>query len=108
MVDKKIQKMFAIFLKENNALKKYLYNIRKYQETNFGHKTLYELMNPLEHRTIKNPDEYLFISAAFAWNDTKEPQDFWLNLHQKWINLLNSQCNENNKSFFNDINYENT
>lgn len=91
-------KIFANFLKENNALKQYLSNIRKYQTKAYHKKeffTIYGAINPLCHICVinyltKRPIAY--IKSAFAWDETEEKFDFWYSLNIKWEHL----CKNNN------------
>lgn len=37
------------------------------------------------------PEDY--ISRAFYWHGTKEGDDFWRNIHEKWIKELKNSSN---------------
>lgn len=62
-------KEFFKFLKENDALEKYLSNF-----------------DAIKLSKISAPRSY--IALAFAWSSTKEGWDFWSNLHNKWVKNL--------------------
>lgn len=65
-------KEFFKFLKENDALEKYLSNIDITESP-----SLFEMCTPRS-----------YISLAFTWDDTKERWDFWSDLHRKWLMYL--------------------
>lgn len=65
-------KEFFKFLKENDALEKYLSNI-----------DITELPSLFEMCTPRS-----YIALAFFWSSTKEGWDFWSNLHSKWLIYL--------------------
>ncbi len=70
-MDKRTKEFFK-FLKENNALEKYLSN--------------FDAVKPSTFFKISAPRSY--IALAFAWSSTKEGWDFWSNLHTKWCSTL--------------------
>lgn len=65
-------KEFFKFLKENDALEKYLSNIDATEMSPF-----FKMCTPRS-----------YIALAFIWGDTKEGWDFWSNLHSKWCSTL--------------------
>lgn len=65
-------KEFFKFLKENDALEKYLSNIDTADIAPF-----FKMSTPRS-----------YIALAFCWGDTKEGWDFWSNLHTKWCSTL--------------------
>jgi hypothetical protein len=70
-MDKRTKEFFK-FLKENDALEKYLSNIDTSEMSPFS--------------KMSAPRSY--IALAFAWSSTKEGWDFWSNLHTKWCSTL--------------------
>lgn len=70
-MDKRIKEFFK-FLKENDALEKYLSNIDTADIAPF-----FKMSTPRS-----------YIALAFCWGDTKEGWDFWSNLHTKWCSTL--------------------
>jgi hypothetical protein len=65
---------FYKFLVDNNALDKFLYNLKEFGKN---------LSN------IKN--KYKLINGAFIWVETPEYHDFWSNLNYKWKEYLRNK-----------------
>ena len=65
---------FGDFLREEGVLAEYVENSR------MGH-----------HIPIRKSDDY--ISCAFTWRNTKQDDDFWNKLDNKWYNKLNELRN---------------
>ena len=83
-----IMRHFIAFLKGNNALDKYLFNIKlpnnPYSEY-FIHKRLFS-KNAL-NKSYFLDDAELLILAAFRWRDTIEGSYYWEALSDDWRRL---------------------
>lgn len=77
---------FVRFLKERGAYATYLVYINK--ECGY-----YRFFEVYVNSAYRNTEEVLrgLISSAFAWNHTKEGEEFWYNLHIEWIHKLNER-----------------
>ena len=69
-------KRFRLFLIENNAYSKYIYNV----------------MHDKEYRAIYGCNEHIrpkgAICDTFSWARTIEGRDFWNDLNNKWETIL--------------------
>lgn len=94
-----ILKDFISFLKKENIVDKYIFNL-KFRRTNEDHlRNLFDI-NELRwnniyfktHLTIhKRKGGAFLISGAFHWDDTREGFSFWRNMHDKWYNMFNEK-----------------
>jgi len=77
---------FYNFLVDNKVLDQFIYNFDNYKlkEMNYS-----ELLH-------RNKNDYIL--WAFAWDETPEGHDFWLNLNYKWIDFLHTNNILENKN----------
>ena len=81
---------FLRFLKEEGVYSEWVYNIRKQHpiwDKKFWEGTLKAMFNE-KNKCING------IYNAFYWDDTRQGNDFWLKLNNKWIKLIRMKCNE--------------
>lgn len=84
-----VLKHFVSFLKKNNALESYLFNIKK-ESNRFRFSMVYKdifAKNAIEKIEFLSNAPYL-IGSAFSWVDLKKDNDYWENLSAKWIDYL--------------------
>lgn len=84
----KWEKEFRKFLIENNAYENYRGNLYKYEYK--MHNDLSEVISPTVLTSII-PNNYIMF--AFIWSDTKEGNEYWQNLHNKWNTKINNLKN---------------
>lgn len=95
-----ILKDFISFLKKENAINEYIFNLT-HRKTNEDHlKNLFNI-DELKWKNIyikrlslslpSRKGGAFLISSAFHWDDTKEGFDFWLDKHHKWYNMFNKK-----------------
>ena len=100
--ENKLAKLICLFLRNNNSLEKYCYNVlNSHNEINLdrllfkklSEKTLYIIKNRLSHIDINNLDSIsMFFEhwhTAFYWNESLEGCEYWIRLHYKWCNYFN-------------------
>ena len=96
-----IVKKFIRFLKDKNALKSYLENIKKTTDTynkwkgknRLNHFMLFPAYFKVTFRKIeiqplsfeKDRIARRFIDSAFYWHNTKEGYYYWEELHSEWL-----------------------
>ena len=81
---------FFRFLKEKGVYGEWVYNIRQQHpicDKKFWEYTLKSMFNE-KNKCING------IFYAFDWVDTRQGNDFWLKLNNKWIKLIRMKCNE--------------
>lgn len=81
MEDKKLDNGFVLFkrfLMDNNCYAEFIDNLTKFTLTTSQEMDAYLSLTSMEH--------YLF--TAFEWSQTKQGKDFWLNIENKWSDLL--------------------
>jgi len=83
---------FIQFLKDNNAYEKYMENskIENQRWSVIGHY--------IKPNKIKETSKYKWIFGAFSWFNTKEREDFWEDLNNKWITI----CDDNKDVVWDD------
>ena len=84
------RRRFLRFLKEEGVYSEWVYNIRKQHpiwDKKFWEGTLKAMFNE-KNKCING------IYNAFYWDDTRQGNDFWLKLNNKWIKLIRMKCNE--------------
>jgi hypothetical protein len=69
---------FYKFLVDNNALDKFLYNLK-------------ESGKNLKNHFIRLKNKFILLNIAFRWRDTTEGHDFWSNLNYKWKEYLRNK-----------------
>lgn len=67
----KSAKKFMRFLKDNDAVTKYMEQIHIYCMT--------------FDQVLKRYNKDQYIIGPFVWTNTKEGYDYWWELHEKWI-----------------------
>ena len=84
------RRRFLRFLKEEGVYSEWVYNIRKQHpiwDKKFWECTLKAMFNE-KNKCING------IYNALYWDDTRQGNDFWLKLNNKWIKLIRMKCNE--------------
>lgn len=76
-----INKLFVQFLKDNNAFKQYVKNL-KLRKCYF--QTWENYTNPFTICLLGSTRPSNFIIGSFLWANTLEGHDFWKNLDDKW------------------------
>lgn len=84
---REIVKEFLLFLKKENAYKKYIKAIKQQKKGQF--KNLGNYINVLTIDSLKGCFVYssnigYLIDSSFHWASTKEGHDFWSELDRKW------------------------
>lgn len=90
-------KIFNRFLKENNLLRLFYYNLENDENHDFNHKTIDRLYEKLE-LSQPNYEYYNEIHQAFFWNGTKQGYNFWVKIEKKWLIILSQYINGIDKS----------
>lgn len=72
------------FLREEKALTKFIKNVRKHKSISVKHYVT-NLLHPWELAVneIKS-----LIGASFAWVDTEEGAQYWINIERKWWKFI--------------------
>ena len=86
-----LNKLFIEFLKDNNALKQYVKNVRNFKKSHFltwEHYTNPFTIEPLEQCLNDSRWTDNLITCSFLWQRTPEGHDFWKNLNNKWKKQL--------------------
>ena len=84
------RRRFLRFLKEEDVYSEWVYNIYEQHpidDKKFWEGTLKSMFNE-KNKCING------IYNAFYWDDTRQGNDFWLKLNNKWIKLIRMKCNE--------------
>ena len=78
MADRKMVKVFKIFLIKNNAYNKYCNAMLEIKDMD----KLYIL------RWLLEMNIYSYLSGAFTWGHSEEGRVYWSKLSDKWIHFL--------------------
>ncbi len=79
--------LFIRFLKQNNIYYLFSHNLHNNKKT--PKNKIYKNIKLYDYKNINDLVPMNFFVNAFIWEDTKEGHDFWLNLHIKWLNVIN-------------------
>ena len=79
--------LFLRFLKQNNIYYFFLHNLQNNKKN--PNKKRYKHLKFYDYKSINDSIAMNFFVNAFIWEDTKEGHTFWLNLHIKWLNVIN-------------------
>ena len=79
--------LFLRFLKQNNVY--YLFSHNLHNNNEKPKKKIYENLKLYDYKNINDSIAVNFFVNAFIWEDTKEGHNFWLDLHIKWLNVIN-------------------
>lgn len=82
-----MKEKFIDFLKREGALEKYERNIAS--EVNYDDR--FDSIETLIDNRAVDVDTYYFVVAAFCFDETKEGEDYWENLNDKWQQELNKE-----------------
>jgi hypothetical protein len=85
-----VLKHFVNFLKENNALESYLFNIKK-ESNRYRLSRVFKVLfakNAIEKIEFLTNAPYL-IGNAFCWVESRKGIYYWENLSMKWVDYLN-------------------
>jgi hypothetical protein len=66
---------FIEFLTEENIYDSFM---EQFEKSNYSYK----------EALMENPREINYIIQAFAWEESIEGSDFWVDLNQEWLNLI--------------------
>jgi len=82
----KLKKEFKQFLKENDALSKYMFNL--YEGYSGGYCYIYSERD-FDSFMSEKP-EYAWLGSAFVFSRTPDGSEYWYKLNKKWIERLES------------------
>lgn len=85
------RKKFFRFLKEEGVYQLYIDNL--YEQHPIWDNEFWEKM--WENEVLSEENKCIDgIDYAFCWANTRQGNDFWLKLNNKWIKLIRMKCNE--------------